>query len=108
MSDGELPPVLIEGETGTGKELVARALHFGGPRADAPFICTIGCRARLSRISEDSGNGAGHGDQGTRQDGLECHQISQVARVDAGHAALPDREAGPRSSAPPRLGRTSW
>jgi two-component system response regulator HydG len=31
-------PVVIEGETGTGKELVAEALHEMGPRADGPFI----------------------------------------------------------------------
>jgi transcriptional regulator with PAS, ATPase and Fis domain len=31
-------PVVIHGETGTGKELVAKALHFNGPRKDKPFI----------------------------------------------------------------------
>ncbi|HEV3446084.1 MAG TPA: sigma 54-interacting transcriptional regulator [Gemmataceae bacterium] len=43
--------VLIRGESGSGKELVARAIHFSSPRKDGPFIC-LNCAALSETLLE--------------------------------------------------------
>ena len=44
-------PVLILGESGTGKELVARSIHYSGPRKSKPFV-PVDCSALVPTLIE--------------------------------------------------------
>jgi DNA-binding NtrC family response regulator len=45
-------PVLLEGETGTGKEVAARAIHYSGARQDRPFVA-VNCGALPEHLIEN-------------------------------------------------------
>jgi two-component system, NtrC family, response regulator AtoC len=45
------PSILITGETGTGKDLIARAIHYAGPRKDGPFV-HVNCTALPEHLVE--------------------------------------------------------
>jgi len=53
--------VLLVGETGTGKELFARAIHGAGPRADSRFLA-VHCGTRPTELLESQLFGTGSGE----------------------------------------------
>lgn len=51
VAESEVSSVLLQGESGTGKDLVAKAIHYHSARADSPFIA-INCAALPGTLIE--------------------------------------------------------
>ena len=51
VAESEVSSILLQGESGTGKDLVAKAIHYSSRRSDQPFIA-INCAALPSHLIE--------------------------------------------------------
>jgi two-component system, NtrC family, response regulator AtoC len=51
VAQSDVSSVLLQGESGTGKDMVAKAIHYASPRAEAPFIA-INCAALPANLIE--------------------------------------------------------
>lgn len=72
VAESEVSSVLLQGESGTGKDLVAKAIHYGSQRADGPFTA-INCAALPATLIESELFGYEKGaftDAKSRKEGL--------------------------------------
>lgn len=51
VAESEVSSVLLQGESGTGKDMVAKAIHYGSRRAELPFVA-INCAAIPANLIE--------------------------------------------------------
>ncbi|MGE3363204.1 MAG: sigma-54-dependent Fis family transcriptional regulator [Rhizobiaceae bacterium] len=73
-------PVLLQGETGSGKEAFARALHLSGSRREAPFVA-VNCAAIPDTLLDSELFGY---EAGTFTGGLRTGKVGKVAASNHG------------------------
>ncbi len=72
VAESEVSSVLLQGDSGTGKDLVAKAVHYGSHRSEGPFVA-INCAAIPATLIESELFGYEKGaftDAKTRKEGL--------------------------------------